>query len=179
MCRQRAQIDPHSTAGRWKSITIHGKIAAIFGGRRQASGVPGRNGPAATSRSGLLAPCTCSDTFPCRTRPAKSPMQNSPRIILLLEATRGFDRGILAGIACYSALKGPWTFYRQPHGYLRSKRRLDWKELKAWKPDGAVCPVTQLEGLSKSARAADCVRRERVLRACSLYSLRRLRSGTI
>ena len=75
-------------------------------------------------------------------------MLNSPRIILLPEATRGFDRGLLAGIARYSALNGPWTFYRQPHGYLNSKRQLDVKELEAWRPDGAVCPVAQLDGLS-------------------------------
>jgi LacI family transcriptional regulator len=76
-------------------------------------------------------------------------MQNSPRIILLLEATRGFDRGLLSGVARYSALNGPWTFYRQPHGYLRSRRRLDPKELQAWKPDGAICPVSQLDHLSR------------------------------
>jgi LacI family transcriptional regulator len=75
-------------------------------------------------------------------------MRNSPRIILLPEATRGFDRGLLSGIARYSALNGPWTFYRQPHGYLRSKRQLDLKELEAWRPDGAVCPVAQLDGLA-------------------------------
>ncbi len=75
-------------------------------------------------------------------------MQNSPRIILLPEATRGFDRGLLSGIARYSALNGPWTFYRRPHGYLRSQRRLDVKELRAWKPDGAVCPVAQLDELA-------------------------------
>jgi len=76
-------------------------------------------------------------------------MQNSPRIILLLEATRGFDRGLLSGVARYSALNGPWTFYRRPHGYLTSRRRLDLKELRAWKPDGAICPVTQLDDLSR------------------------------
>ncbi len=75
-------------------------------------------------------------------------MQNSPRIILLLEATRGFDRGIMAGIARYSAVNGRWTLYRQPHGYLRSKRQLNIQELIAWKPNGAICPVGQLEGLS-------------------------------
>jgi len=75
-------------------------------------------------------------------------MRNAPRIILFLEATRGFDRGLLAGIARYSTLNGPWTFYRQPHGYLRSKRRLDLKELAAWKPDAAVCPVTQVDQLA-------------------------------
>ncbi len=74
-------------------------------------------------------------------------MLNSPRIILLLEATRGFDRGLLSGVARYSALNGPWTFYRQPHGYLRSKRRLDLKELRAWKPEGAICPVSQVDEL--------------------------------
>jgi len=76
-------------------------------------------------------------------------MQDSPRIILLLEAVRGFDRGLLSGVARYSALNGPWTFYRQPHGYLRSKRRLNLKELKAWEPDGAICPVSQVDGLSR------------------------------
>jgi LacI family transcriptional regulator len=76
-------------------------------------------------------------------------MQNSPRIILLLEATRGFDRGLVSGVARYSALNGPWTFYRQPHGYLSSKRRLDLHELKAWKPDGAICPVAQLDELAR------------------------------
>ncbi|MCH5373818.1 MAG: DNA-binding transcriptional regulator [Planctomycetes bacterium] len=75
-------------------------------------------------------------------------MENSPRIILLPEATRGFDRGLLSGVARYSALNGPWTFYRQPHGYLNSKRRLDLKELRSWQPDGAICPVTKLDELS-------------------------------
>lgn len=76
-------------------------------------------------------------------------MQSSPRIILLFEATRGFDRGLLSGVARYSALNGPWTFYRQPHGYLRSNRRLDLKELEAWKPDGAICAVPQVAELSR------------------------------
>ncbi|TVS16682.1 MAG: helix-turn-helix domain-containing protein [Planctomycetaceae bacterium] len=76
-------------------------------------------------------------------------MHNSPRIILLLEATRGFDRGLLSGVARYSALNGPWTFYRRPHGYLKSKPRLDLKELEAWKPDGGIAPVTQLDELSR------------------------------
>ncbi len=68
-------------------------------------------------------------------------MQNSPRIILLLEATRGFDRGIMAGIARYSAVNGRWTFYRQPHGYLRSKRQLDIKE---WEISGMKTAVAGL-----------------------------------
>ncbi len=73
---------------------------------------------------------------------------SSPRIILLPQATRGFDRGLLSGVARYSALNGPWTFFRQPHGYLSAQRRLDLKELRAWQPNGAICPVTQLDALS-------------------------------
>ena len=80
-----------------------------------------------------------------RVQPAEDSMRNSPRIILLLEATRGFDRGLLAGVARYSRLSGPWTFYRQPHGYLSSKRRLDLREVRAWKPDGVICPVNQVD----------------------------------
>ena len=76
-------------------------------------------------------------------------MQNSPRIILLLEATRGFDRGLLSRVARYAALNGPWTFYRQPHGYLKSKSRVDLKGLKAWQPDGAICPAFQLDELTR------------------------------
>jgi hypothetical protein len=79
-------------------------------------------------------------------QPQAGSLQNSPRIILLLEATRGFDRGLVSGVARYSALNGPWTFYRQPHGYLSSKRRLDLQELKAWKPDGAICPTCHVLG---------------------------------
>jgi hypothetical protein len=76
-------------------------------------------------------------------------MHESPRIILLLEAIRGFDRGLLSGVARYSAINGPWTFYRRPHGYVRSRRRLDLAELAAWKPSGAICPVTQLDELTR------------------------------
>ena len=76
-------------------------------------------------------------------------MKNSPRILMLLEATRGFDRGLLSGIARYSNLHGPWTFFRKAPEYLRTNRRLGLKEVRAWKPDGVICPVTQVEGFRK------------------------------
>lgn len=75
-------------------------------------------------------------------------MHNSPRVILLLQANRGFDRGLLSGIARYATLKGPWTFYRRPHYYLGPKSGIDMNELRAWKPDGVVCPVAQLHKFS-------------------------------
>jgi len=76
-------------------------------------------------------------------------MSDAPRIILLLQATRGFDRGLLSGIARYAALAGPWTFYRQPHGYLAPRPRIDLRELAAWKPDGAICPLAQVDQLAE------------------------------
>lgn len=119
-------IQTNSTAHHWRCITISGKTTAIFG---------------------ALDVYDHGRRYLHRQSAAKR-VQNSPRIILLLEPTRGFDRGLLSGVARYSALNGPWTFYRQPHGYLRSKRRLDLKELRAWRPDGVLCPVAQLAELS-------------------------------
>ncbi|TWU39125.1 Xylose operon regulatory protein [Novipirellula aureliae] len=72
-------------------------------------------------------------------------MSMSPRIILLLGAAREFDRGLLSGIARYASLHGPWTFYREPHGYFVRSTRTRFEELRAWKPDGAVCPTSRLD----------------------------------
>lgn len=72
-------------------------------------------------------------------------MPSAPRVILLLQATRGFDRGILSGIARYASLHGPWTFYREPHGYFVHRARTKCDELKAWEPDGVVCPIHRIE----------------------------------
>lgn len=72
-------------------------------------------------------------------------MSASPRIILFLGAAREFDRGLLAGIARYAALHGPWTFYREPHGYFIRSGKTRVQDLRSWKPDGAVCPVRRLD----------------------------------
>jgi LacI family transcriptional regulator, galactose operon repressor len=72
-------------------------------------------------------------------------MSNAPRIILLLDAARGFDRGLISGIARYASLHGPWTFYREPHGYFIRSGKTQVGDLKAWKPDGAVCPARRFD----------------------------------
>jgi len=41
-------------------------------------------------------------------------MNKIPKVILLLETSRAFGRGLLYGIARYSKLHGPWSFYREP-----------------------------------------------------------------
>jgi len=55
------------------------------------------------------------------------------RIILLLESSRAFGRQLIIGIARYSKLYGPWTFF---------KEAIDLKSsiphLTSWKPDGII-----------------------------------------
>lgn len=75
-----------------------------------------------------------------------------PRIILLLTAARGFDRGLLSGVAKYAALHGQWNFFREPHGYYMGARKISTAELKAWKPDAAMCPVQRFDGLIRPLR---------------------------
>jgi LacI family transcriptional regulator len=55
------------------------------------------------------------------------------RIVLLIETSRAFGRQLIIGIARYSRLYGPWSFY---------KESIDLKSsiphLTSWKPDGII-----------------------------------------
>jgi LacI family transcriptional regulator len=55
------------------------------------------------------------------------------RIVLLVETSRAFGRGLIIGIARYSKLKGPWTFYKEPIDLKSSI-----PHLTSWKPDGII-----------------------------------------
>jgi len=63
------------------------------------------------------------------------------RVILLIETSRGWCRGLLRGIAKYSRLHGPWGFYRisefywQP-GHIKKKKELAL--LKDWNATGVI-----------------------------------------
>ena len=46
-------------------------------------------------------------------------MPKIPKVILLIETSHSYGRQLLRGIAKYSALHGPWTFYRQPPFYIQ------------------------------------------------------------
>jgi LacI family transcriptional regulator len=52
-----------------------------------------------------------------------------PKVILLIETSRAYGRGLLRGIARYSRLHGPWIldrkppYYRKPGEWVRSLRR--------------------------------------------------------
>ena len=46
------------------------------------------------------------------------PMKQIPKILVLMEASREFSRGILSGLALYSKIRGPWMFVTRPPFYL-------------------------------------------------------------
>jgi LacI family transcriptional regulator len=56
-----------------------------------------------------------------------------PKVILLLETSRAYGRGLLRGIANYSKIHGPWIFYREPRGLKSSV-----PQLADWKADGII-----------------------------------------
>ncbi|RPJ79054.1 MAG: DNA-binding transcriptional regulator [Alphaproteobacteria bacterium] len=55
------------------------------------------------------------------------------RIILLVETSRAFGRQLIIGIARYSKIHGPWSFYKEPIGLKSSI-----PHLTNWKPDGII-----------------------------------------
>jgi len=70
----------------------------------------------------------------------------TPSVLLFVETSREFGRGLLHGIARYSRLHGPWRVYRWP-GALDSSLP-EWKSLKI---DGAIVrDVEVVEGLAHS-----------------------------
>lgn len=70
----------------------------------------------------------------------------APAVLLFIETSREFGRGLLHGIARYSRLHGPWRVYRQPAGLDSSLP--DWKDLRI---DGAIVrDVKMAENLAHS-----------------------------
>jgi len=67
-------------------------------------------------------------------------MVKIPRVMLLLESSRAPDQGLLRGIAKYSRLHGPWSFYRRPPAYINSRHSNNKSllRLKEWEPDGII-----------------------------------------
>jgi LacI family transcriptional regulator len=55
------------------------------------------------------------------------------KIVLLIETSREFGRQLLIGIASYSRINGPWSFYKEQTGLMSSIPRLT-----SWKPDGII-----------------------------------------
>ena len=55
------------------------------------------------------------------------------RIVLLVETSREFGRQLINGIARYSRLHGPWSFYKEQIGLKSSI-----PHLTSWQPDGII-----------------------------------------
>jgi LacI family transcriptional regulator len=69
----------------------------------------------------------------------KSCVKKVHKVILLIETTHSYGRGLLRGIARYSSHHGPWSVFRQvPHygKHVRSERNISkWKKINA---DGMI-----------------------------------------
>jgi LacI family transcriptional regulator len=63
-----------------------------------------------------------------------------PKVALLLDGSRSYDRGLLRGIARYIALHEPWTFLRPAAFYQQAfgAANMAWEELRRQKPDGVI-----------------------------------------
>lgn len=66
-------------------------------------------------------------------------MKNLKRVTLLIETSRAFGRDLLTGIAKYSKLHGPWSFFREPRG-LKSAI----PHLEKWEADGIIMRNTPI-----------------------------------
>ncbi len=51
------------------------------------------------------------------------------RILVLIETSREFGRGLLKGISQFSEVYGPWNFFRYPPYYIQFR---DWKKTSSW-----------------------------------------------
>jgi Transcriptional regulators len=62
------------------------------------------------------------------------------KIILLVETSREFGRQLICGIARYSRINGPWSFYREPSGLKSSIPKL-----ATWEADGIIMRNSQIK----------------------------------
>lgn len=66
-------------------------------------------------------------------------MVKTLKVILLVETSDAYSRGLLLGISQYSHLYGPWRFYRSPPFYSEpATRRRVFSRLKDWGADGVI-----------------------------------------
>lgn len=80
-------------------------------------------------------------------------MKKIPKVILLTETTHAYGRGLLRGIAKYSKLHGPWSFYRERPFYGHFKQfKSRVSEFKKINADGIIIrepSVDQIEQFMK------------------------------
>lgn len=74
-------------------------------------------------------------------------MPKIPRVILLIETSRAYGRGLLYGIDKYSRLHGPWVFYREPQFYFKKSgsKETSLAQFKAWNATGIIARVPDIK----------------------------------
>jgi LacI family transcriptional regulator len=72
-------------------------------------------------------------------------MAKQPQVVLLIESSRGYGRGLLRGIAEYIRAHGPWSVYLQRHDLYDAVP--PW--LRKWRGDGIIARIEN----EKTARA--------------------------
>jgi LacI family transcriptional regulator len=63
----------------------------------------------------------------------------------MIETSRTCERSFLQGIAKYSALLGPWTVYKKPQFYLKSRRIHSLSLLQEWGVQGIIACDTDID----------------------------------
>lgn len=67
-----------------------------------------------------------------------------PKVMLLLEKSRAYSRGLLRGLAKYSRLHGPWAFYEESPFYMNSGgKKQALYQMKDWGVDGIIMRDTE------------------------------------
>jgi len=61
-----------------------------------------------------------------------------PRIVLLMDTNRAYERGLLRGILRYSRIHGPLLFWRKPPVVSGGPKEISLKMIREWKPDGII-----------------------------------------
>jgi LacI family transcriptional regulator len=64
-------------------------------------------------------------------------MKKTPKIILLMDTSRGYEQGLIRGILKYSRLHGPWKFFRIVP-VVSGGRKVIFTDLRKWKADGII-----------------------------------------
>lgn len=66
------------------------------------------------------------------------PAMKIPKVVLFLENSRQYGRGLIWGISRYSKLHGPWTFYRHDPFYGGYEKIKDLSWIKKWGAHGII-----------------------------------------
>ena len=77
-------------------------------------------------------------------------MKRVLKVLLLIDLSEAYCRGLMAGLAKYASMNGQWIFCRMPLTY-KEKYGIDGiiKWAKKWKADGIVALIPEVEELHK------------------------------